>query len=262
MIAANSVSSGVSCVPPPCGRTFDGGISGFAISHSPSGTIQLHVPRPMNETTTPHHVGHGLSTVRIRVTPLLDQCVVRSPVKSPVDRLRAHGGVVLGVAPLHIEAEPRVRGHSQIRRRWKSGGCQRRATDRFTLQALGIRRIAGTLQNFAARETDPRAGLLRRPQLLDLGPPFLQRHPPLRFQRLRRTRRRALFHPRGTVGSNHRACLKQAATEQHQQSHKADEHPAHHRVKTHQSELPHRRAQPYPHLLHLAHRNHKVARSN
>jgi hypothetical protein len=60
MIAANSVSSGVSCVPPPCGRTFDGGISGFAISHSPSGTIQLHVPRPMNETTTPHHVGHGL----------------------------------------------------------------------------------------------------------------------------------------------------------------------------------------------------------
>ena len=60
MIAANSVSSGVSCVPPPCGRTFDGGISGFAISHNPSGTIQLHVPRPMNETTTPHHVGHGL----------------------------------------------------------------------------------------------------------------------------------------------------------------------------------------------------------
>lgn len=49
MIAANSVSSGVSCVPPPCGRTFDGGISGSAIFHSPSGTIQLHVPRPMND---------------------------------------------------------------------------------------------------------------------------------------------------------------------------------------------------------------------
>lgn len=47
MMAANSVSSGVSCVPPPCGRTFDGGMSGFAISHSPSGTIQLHVPRPI-----------------------------------------------------------------------------------------------------------------------------------------------------------------------------------------------------------------------
>ena len=28
-MAANSVSSGVSCVPPPCGRTLDGGISGF-----------------------------------------------------------------------------------------------------------------------------------------------------------------------------------------------------------------------------------------
>ena len=43
-IAANKVSSGVSCVPPPCGRTFDGGMRGFAISHNPSGTIQLHVP--------------------------------------------------------------------------------------------------------------------------------------------------------------------------------------------------------------------------
>lgn len=55
-MAANSVSSGVSCVPPPCGRTFDGGISGSAISHSPSGTIQLHVPRPMLSPTTnsPH----------------------------------------------------------------------------------------------------------------------------------------------------------------------------------------------------------------
>lgn len=52
MMAANNVSSGVSCVPPPCGRTLDGGISGFAISHRPSGTIQLHVPRPMNGATT------------------------------------------------------------------------------------------------------------------------------------------------------------------------------------------------------------------
>jgi hypothetical protein len=47
MIAANSVSSGVSRVPPPCGRTFDGGINGFAISRNPSDTTQLHVPCPM-----------------------------------------------------------------------------------------------------------------------------------------------------------------------------------------------------------------------
>jgi hypothetical protein len=37
MIAADIVSSGVSCVPPPCGRTFDGGISDSATtSYSPS----------------------------------------------------------------------------------------------------------------------------------------------------------------------------------------------------------------------------------
>jgi transposase len=60
MMAANSVSSGVSCVPPPCGRTLDGGISGFAISHRPSGTIQLHVLRPMTSPTNDHHIGHGL----------------------------------------------------------------------------------------------------------------------------------------------------------------------------------------------------------
>ena len=34
-IAANRVSSGVSCVPPSCGRTFDGGVNGFASSHRP-----------------------------------------------------------------------------------------------------------------------------------------------------------------------------------------------------------------------------------
>lgn len=51
-MAANNVSSGVSCVPPPCGRTLGCGISGFAISHSPSGTIQLHVPRPMYGSTS------------------------------------------------------------------------------------------------------------------------------------------------------------------------------------------------------------------
>ncbi|MFD9624113.1 hypothetical protein ACFWB2_44115, partial [Streptomyces virginiae] len=32
-----------------------------AISHNPSGTIQLHAPRPMPTSTTPHHIGHGLS---------------------------------------------------------------------------------------------------------------------------------------------------------------------------------------------------------
>lgn len=68
MIAANSVSSGVSCVPPPCGRTFDGGISGSAISHSPSGTIQLHVPRPMLEPTSKAHIGHGLRSHLIWLT--------------------------------------------------------------------------------------------------------------------------------------------------------------------------------------------------
>ncbi|MEV3951753.1 hypothetical protein AB0K57_29585 [Streptomyces halstedii] len=51
----------MSCVPPPCGRTFDGGISGSAISHSPSGTIQLHVPRPITSPTIQHHIGHGLN---------------------------------------------------------------------------------------------------------------------------------------------------------------------------------------------------------
>lgn len=66
MIAANSVSSGVSAVPPPCGRTLDGGISGSAISHSPSGTIQLQVPRPITTSTTPHHIGHALSRLRLR----------------------------------------------------------------------------------------------------------------------------------------------------------------------------------------------------
>jgi hypothetical protein len=63
MIAANSVSSGVFGVPPPCGRTRSGGINGFAISHSPSGTIQLQVPRPITGPTSRHHVGHGLRSV-------------------------------------------------------------------------------------------------------------------------------------------------------------------------------------------------------
>lgn len=56
MIAANSVTSGVSCVPPPCGRTFDGGISGSAISYRPSGAIQLHVRRPTHSPTSDHHI--------------------------------------------------------------------------------------------------------------------------------------------------------------------------------------------------------------
>jgi hypothetical protein len=31
-----------------------------AISHSPSGTIQLHVPRPIDSPTSDHHIGHRL----------------------------------------------------------------------------------------------------------------------------------------------------------------------------------------------------------
>lgn len=50
-------------MPSPCGRTFDGGMRGFAISHSPSGTIQLHVPWPMlSRATQHHHIGHRLNT--------------------------------------------------------------------------------------------------------------------------------------------------------------------------------------------------------
>lgn len=40
MITANSVSSGVFCVLPPCGRTRSSGANGLAISRKPSGTIQ------------------------------------------------------------------------------------------------------------------------------------------------------------------------------------------------------------------------------
>ncbi|MBP2067658.1 hypothetical protein J2Z30_008725 [Streptomyces iranensis] len=45
--AADSVSSGVFCVPPPCGRTLGAGIGGLSISCGPSGTIPLHLPRPV-----------------------------------------------------------------------------------------------------------------------------------------------------------------------------------------------------------------------
>lgn len=62
-MAANSVSSGVLAVPPPCGRVRCSGISGFAMSHSPSGTIQLHVPRPIPGQRPPHHVGHGQEVI-------------------------------------------------------------------------------------------------------------------------------------------------------------------------------------------------------
>ncbi|EDY55633.1 conserved hypothetical protein [Streptomyces sviceus ATCC 29083] len=47
-------------VPPPCGRVRCSGISGFAMSYSPSGPIQLQVPRPIPGHRRPHHVGHGL----------------------------------------------------------------------------------------------------------------------------------------------------------------------------------------------------------
>ncbi|MGP3941850.1 hypothetical protein ACTWQK_19690 [Streptomyces sp. 6N106] len=42
-MAANNVSSGVSCVPPPCGRTLDGGISGFAIPHRLKRLVKLGI---------------------------------------------------------------------------------------------------------------------------------------------------------------------------------------------------------------------------
>lgn len=66
MITANSRSSGLSCLPPRCSRTFDGGISDSAISHSPSGTIQLHVHRPMNNPASDHHIGHRSRSHRCR----------------------------------------------------------------------------------------------------------------------------------------------------------------------------------------------------
>ncbi|GAA2454845.1 hypothetical protein GCM10010405_43440 [Streptomyces macrosporus] len=59
-MAANSVSSGVSWVPPPCGRTFDGGISGLAISHGPSGAIRLHRLLPHAGRRADRHMGHAL----------------------------------------------------------------------------------------------------------------------------------------------------------------------------------------------------------
>jgi hypothetical protein len=61
----------VSCVPPPCGRTFDGGISGFAISHNPSGTIQGRF-----HWFAPPHAPHNLtyvSLVSISGTPVLHE---------------------------------------------------------------------------------------------------------------------------------------------------------------------------------------------
>lgn len=59
--APKAAARPVSGVPPPCGRTLGGGTSGFAISYSPSGTIQLHLPRPIPRPTAPHHVEPRLS---------------------------------------------------------------------------------------------------------------------------------------------------------------------------------------------------------
>ncbi len=78
MIAANSVSSGVSCIPLPCGCTFGSGISGSAISYSPSGTIQLHVPRPREpaphrtRSTLASPAGRGLSGSQYWQTQVCD----------------------------------------------------------------------------------------------------------------------------------------------------------------------------------------------
>ncbi len=94
-MAANTVSSGVFCVPPPCGRVRCSGISGLVISHKPSGAVQLHVPRLIPEQRPPHHVGHGLSRSRAPVVRpqnlgpdyascLADQCrPVRARARCP-----------------------------------------------------------------------------------------------------------------------------------------------------------------------------------
>jgi hypothetical protein len=41
------LSSGASCVPPPCRRTFDGGISGFTITLQAVRNNPIYVPRSM-----------------------------------------------------------------------------------------------------------------------------------------------------------------------------------------------------------------------
>lgn len=49
MIAANTASSSMLAIPPPCGRTRAGGSSGLASSHKPSGTIHPHRLLPIPE---------------------------------------------------------------------------------------------------------------------------------------------------------------------------------------------------------------------
>jgi len=62
MMAANSVSSGVSCVPPTCGRTFDGGISGLP---QPD---RRHPPRRLRSQ-------RNLEVINVEKTSLAGFCV-------------------------------------------------------------------------------------------------------------------------------------------------------------------------------------------
>ncbi|MER6039060.1 hypothetical protein ABT133_35045, partial [Streptomyces sp. NPDC001835] len=61
-----------------------------AISHSPSGTIQLHIPRPMHSPTSDHHIGHGLSFL----AELYDQ--QRDTVTKVIGDALAHDTLVAG----------------------------------------------------------------------------------------------------------------------------------------------------------------------
>ncbi|MEU6273280.1 hypothetical protein ABZ871_12875 [Streptomyces populi] len=92
-MAANSVSSGVSCVLPPCGRTLEGGISGFAISHKPPGTIRFRRTRGIVGLL--QRLIHRLDNVRMvdRVI-VLDRGRVRE--EGTFDALVATEGSLLG----------------------------------------------------------------------------------------------------------------------------------------------------------------------
>ncbi|MFE5681477.1 Ig-like domain-containing protein [Streptomyces erythrochromogenes] len=70
-------------------------MSGSAISHNPSGTIRLHVPRPIAKSTKPHHTGHNPSKGEIGITPECGSTVgVGIPVCIAFDKLIADSNAV------------------------------------------------------------------------------------------------------------------------------------------------------------------------
>ncbi len=112
-------SSGVSCVPPPCGRTFDGGISGLAISHSPSGTTNSTHPAPSEaQRAAPHMTrsyrgSHGFTRCHDTIRAAI-MCAVKSMVKDggfyvagPINR-PPHHGLGAGPPPTHVLARGAV----------------------------------------------------------------------------------------------------------------------------------------------------------